>query len=159
MEVDFLQPFLDIEARTALANPGEVAMAQNLGTGIVEGETVEEVFQRCFLGWSASVGRLAFLIETTLVADSDAMGVVAAGVSTHLGFWTAGIDHAILRNVIVVADALEASCLVAGFQCFYWEVLINTCGTAMYHDQIDFSWILHWILWILKGLTEHEFLE
>ena len=26
MEVDFLQPFLDIEARTALANPGEVAM-------------------------------------------------------------------------------------------------------------------------------------
>lgn len=27
MEVDFLQPFLDIEARTALANPGKVAMA------------------------------------------------------------------------------------------------------------------------------------
>ena len=27
MEVDFLQPFLDIKARTALANPGEVAMA------------------------------------------------------------------------------------------------------------------------------------
>ena len=26
MEVDFLQPFLDIEARTALAYPGEVAM-------------------------------------------------------------------------------------------------------------------------------------
>ena len=26
MEVDFLQPFLDIEARTALANPGEVTM-------------------------------------------------------------------------------------------------------------------------------------
>ena len=24
MEVDFLQPFLDIKARTALANPGEV---------------------------------------------------------------------------------------------------------------------------------------
>ena len=27
MEVDFLQPFLDIEAKTALANPGEVTMA------------------------------------------------------------------------------------------------------------------------------------
>ena len=27
MEVYFLQPLLDIEARTALANPGEVAMA------------------------------------------------------------------------------------------------------------------------------------
>ena len=57
MEVDFLQPFLDIEAKTALANPGEVTMAQNLDIGIVEGETVEEVFQRFLLGWSASVGR------------------------------------------------------------------------------------------------------
>ena len=71
-------------------------------------------------------------------------------MSPHLGFWTAGIDHAILRNVIVVADALEASCLVADFQCFYREVLVNTCGTAMYHDQIDFSLILHRILWIIK---------
>ena len=71
-------------------------------------------------------------------------------MSPHLGFWTAGIDHAILRNVVVVADALEASCLVAGFQCFYREVLVDSCGTAMYHDQIDFSWILHRILWILK---------
>ena len=62
MEVDFLQPFLDIEARTVLANPGEVAMAKNLGTGIVEGETVEKVFQRFLLGWSASIGRLAFLV-------------------------------------------------------------------------------------------------
>ena len=61
-------------------------------------------FTQCFLGWSASVGRLAFLVETTLVADSDAVGVVVAGVSTHLVFWTAGIDHAILRNVIVVTD-------------------------------------------------------
>ena len=146
MEVYFLQPFLDIEARTALANPGEVTMAKNLGTGIVEGETVEEVFQRFLLGWSASVGRLAFLVETTLVADSDAVGVVVTGVSTHLGFWTAGIDHAILRNVIVVTDGAETTGLVAGFQGFYREVLVNTCGTAMYHNQIDFSLILHGVV-------------
>ena len=90
-------------------------MAKNLGTGIVEGETVEKVFQRCFLGWSASIGRLAFLVKTTLVADTDAVGVVVAGVSPHLGFWTAWIDHAILRNVIVVTDGVETTGLVAGF--------------------------------------------
>ena len=128
-------------------------MAKNLGTGIVEGETVEEVFQRFLLGWSASIGRLAFLVETTLVADSDAVGVVVAGVSSHLAFGTTGIDHAILRDVVVVADALEASCLVAGFQCFYREVLVNTCGTAMYHNQIDFSLILHGFLWIIKNIS------
>ncbi len=83
--------------------------------GIVEDETVEEVFQRCFLGWRASVGRLSFLVEPTLVADSDAMGVVVAVVSTLLAFWTAGIDHAILRDVIVVTDGVETTGFVAGF--------------------------------------------
>ena len=96
-------------------NPGEVAMAKNLGTGIVEGETVEEVCPRFLLGRGASVGRLAFLGATTFGADSDAVGVVVAGVSTLLAFWTAGIDHAILRNVIVVTDGVETTCLVAGF--------------------------------------------
>ena len=80
------------------------------------------------------------------------MGVVVAGVSPHLGFWTAGIDHAILRNVVVVADALEASCLVAGFQLLYCEILVDSCGTAMYHDQVDFSWIFHCFL-VINDLT------
>ena len=43
------------------------------------------------------------------------MGVVVAGVSPHLAFWTAGIDYAILRNVIVVTDGVETTGLVAGF--------------------------------------------
>lgn len=81
------------------------------------------------------------------------MGVVVAGVSPHLAFWTAGIDHAILRNVIVVTDGAETTCLVAGFQGFYREVLVYTCGTAMYHNQIDFSLILHGFLWIIKNIS------
>ena len=43
------------------------------------------------------------------------MGIVVAGVSALLAFWTAGIDHAILRNVIVVTDGVETTGLVAGF--------------------------------------------
>ena len=72
-------------------------------------------------GWSASIGRLAFLVETTLVADSDAMGVVVAGVSTLLAFWTTWIDHTILRNVIVVTDGVETTGLVAGISGLYWS--------------------------------------
>lgn len=37
VEVDVLEPLLDIEAGTGLLDPGEVAMADNLGIGIVEG--------------------------------------------------------------------------------------------------------------------------
>ena len=55
------------------------------------------------------------LVEATLVADSDAVGIVVAGMSALLAFWTAGIDHAILRNVIVVTDGVETTGLVASF--------------------------------------------
>ena len=37
MEVDFLQPFLDIEAWAGLSDPWQVAMTYDLGIGIVEG--------------------------------------------------------------------------------------------------------------------------
>ena len=98
---------------------------------------------------------LPFSSSPPLVADSDAVGVVVAGVSTHLGFWTAGIDHAILRNVIVVTGGVESTGLVAGFQGFYREVLVYTCGTAMYHNQIDFSLILHGFL-LRSSLKKHH---
>ena len=37
VEVDVLEPLLDIEARAGLLDPGEISMADNLGFGIVEG--------------------------------------------------------------------------------------------------------------------------
>ena len=41
MEVDVFQPFLYIEARTGFLDPREVAMAENLGVGIVDAETLQ----------------------------------------------------------------------------------------------------------------------
>ena len=114
-------------------------MAQYLGIRIVGSQTVEKVFHHLLLFGSAGVGRVPVLVKTSLITDADAVGIVVTGMSAYLVLWTAGIDHAILRNVIVVADALEASCLVAGFQLLYCEILVDSCGTAMYHDQIDFS--------------------
>ena len=143
MEVDFLQPRLDIKARAGFLDPWQVSVTYYLSIGIVEDEAVEEVFQRLLLGRRASVGRLAVLVETALVADADAVGVVETGMCSYLILRAAWVDHAILGNVKVVADGTETTCLVAGFQGFYWEVLIHTSGTAMYHDEVDFSWILH----------------
>lgn len=57
-----------------------------------------------------------FLVKTSLIIDADAVGIVVTGMSAYLVLWTTRIEHAILRDVVVVADALEASCLVAGFQ-------------------------------------------
>lgn len=67
------------------------------------------------------------------------MGVVAEGVGADFRLRTAGVDDAILRDVVVVTDGFEATCLVTGFEGFHREVLVYASGTAMYHNQIDFS--------------------
>ncbi len=121
-------------------------MAQYLGIRIVGSQTVEKFFHHLLLFGSAGVGRVPVLVKTSLITDADAVGIVVTGMSAYLVLWTAGIDHAILRNVIVVADALEASCLVAGFQLLYCEILVDSCGTAVDHNQVDSSWIFHCFL-------------
>ena len=121
-------------------------MAQYLGIRIVDSQTVEKVFHRLLLFGSAGVGRVAVLVKTSLITDADAVGIVVTGMSAYLVLWTTWIEHAILRDVVGLADALEASCLVAGFQLLYREILVDSCGTAMYYNQVDFSWIFHCFL-------------
>ena len=121
-------------------------MAQYLGIRIVDSQTVEKVFHRLLLFGSAGVGRVAVLVKTSLITDADAVGIVVTGMSAYLVLWTTWIEHAILRDVVVVADVLEASCLVAGFQLLYCEILVDSCGTAVDHNQVDFSWIFHCFL-------------
>ena len=64
-------------------------------------------------------------------------------------FGSAGVGRVavlVKTSLITDADALEASCLVAGFQLLYREILVDSCGTAMYYNQVDFSWIFHCFL-------------
>ena len=126
VEVDLFQPCLNIKARTTFANPGEVTVTDDLGFGIVYGKALQKLYHTAVLGFCSSVGRIAFLIETALVTYAYAVGVVMLGMGSYHFLRTARVDFAILRNVIVVADGLEATSLVAGFQSFYREVLIHT---------------------------------
>ena len=139
MEVDRLQPILDIETRTGLLDPWEVSVTENLGFGIVGAEALEKFYHGLLLGWRAGVGGIAVGIETALVANANAVGVVMLGMGAGFALGTAGIDHAVFRDVVVVADGSEATSLVAGFQGFYWEIPGYPCGGTMDYDQIDFS--------------------
>ena len=98
-------------------------MADDLGIGIVCAEALQQLCHASLLGRSAGVGGMAVAVEAALVADADAVGVVAAGVGARHFLGTAGIDFAVFGDVVVVADGLEASRLVAGFEVFYCEVL------------------------------------
>ena len=141
MEVDRLQPILDIETRTGFFDPREVSMTENLGFGIVGAEALEKLYHGLLLGWCACVGRIAVGIEAALVAYADAVGVVMLGMGTGFALRAAGVDYAIFRDVVVVADGAEATSLVAGFQGFYREIPGYPCGGTMDYNQIDFSHI------------------
>ena len=78
----FTPLLLYIEARTILA--GELIMPMNRCLGIFLLQLLYERFQRRLLLRCSGILRLAILGKTTDVAYSDAHGVVALAVSSHL---------------------------------------------------------------------------
>ena len=134
VEFDVFEPFLGVEARALLADAGEVTMTENGGIGVVEAERVEEFLHRYLLGEGTGVGWFAVGIESALIADGDAVGVVVSGVSANLSLWAARVEGTVLGDVVVVADGFETSGEVAGFQVFYREVLGRTGCRAVQYD-------------------------
>lgn len=110
-------------------------MTQNPGTRIAENQTLEESLQRVLLRWGSGIGRVPVLVQSALIAYSDGMSIVVAGMGADLVLRTTGIDNAVLGDVEVITDTGEAASPVACLQIFYREVLGNTGGTAMYHNQ------------------------
>ena len=134
MEVDVFEPLLGVEAWTLLANAGEVTMAEDFCIRVVEAEALEEVLHRYLLGEGTGVGRFAVGIESALIADGDAVGVVVTGVGADLSLWAARVEGTILGDVVVIADGFETSGEVTGFQVFYREVLGHTGCRAVQYD-------------------------
>ena len=103
------KPLLDIETGTLLVNTREISMTQDLGFRIVGTETLQKLSHRRLLRWRTGVGRTGFGIQTTLVTDADAVGIVMTGMSSRLRLRTARINHSVLRDVIVITDVSETT--------------------------------------------------
>ena len=134
MEFDVFEPFLGVEARAFLAHAREVTMAEDFCIRVVEAEAAEEFLHRYLLCEGTGVGWFAVGIESALIADGDAVGVVVSGVGADLSLWAARVEGTILGDVVVVADGFETSGEVAGFQVFYREVLGHTGCRAVQYD-------------------------
>lgn len=109
VEMNVGKPLLDIETWTLLVNAREISMTQDLGFRIVGTETLQKLSHRSLLGWRAGVGRMTIGIQTTLVTDANAVGVVMTGMSARLRLRTARINHSVLRDVIVITDVTETT--------------------------------------------------
>ena len=118
---------------------------------------MEEVLHRTELGRGAGVGWMAVGIETALIADADAVGIVMSGMGADFFLGTARVEVAILRDVIVVTDGAEATSLVAGFESLYREVLRNLGGRTVNDDEIDLSHV-YFILYMIEHRRHSQWL-
>ena len=118
----------------------EFTVAHDLGIGIVDLQGAEQGDEGCPLGRSPGIGFLAFLIETSLVADADAVGIIMTGMHADLVFIT-GLEYlAILLDVVVIADAFAVETgVVTGLEHFNSETLVAAGRRTMNDDKGYFS--------------------
>ena len=111
-----------IEPWTVFVYPGEIAMAEDLGVGIVVQQAAKQGLHGVLLSWGTGIVGFALLIEAAFITDAYRMGVVAAGMSANFFLWATAMYQTVLRDVVVIADALEASAQMAGLEVFQRKV-------------------------------------
>ena len=149
MEINFLEPCLGIKARTLLLDTRQISVAQDGGIRIILSQRIQQLLQRNLLRLGARIRRMTILVQTTLVANANAMLVVVTGMRTHLVLMAARIQSAVLGDVIVVTNLCEATSLVARLQILNAEVLVHTGSAAVHYNQIDSSLTFHFLLLFL----------
>ena len=100
------------EGGTGLVDALELTVADDLGIGIVLLQRTEQREEGLFLSRGAGIGSLAMGIEATLVADTDGVGVVVAGVGTDHLLGATEVELSVAGDVVVVAAALPAASLM-----------------------------------------------
>jgi len=126
-----------IEAGTVLMDLWQVAVAEDQSIGEVGLQTGEHRVQGAFLCRGAGVGVTAFLVQSALVADSNALGIVVSGMGAGYLLALAGVDEPVPGDVVVVTYTVKATGFVAGIEVLFSEILVAACCTAMYDYQIE----------------------
>ena len=114
----------------------EIAVTDDFGIGIVDLQRVEQREESLLLLRGAGVGGLAVGIEASLVADTDGVGVVVAGVCTDHLLGATEVELSVAGDVVVVAAAPPAAGLVHLLEPFHRNMLVRSRGGAVNHNQI-----------------------
>ena len=111
-------------------------MTKDGSIGIVLLQTSEKSNEGLLLFGSTGVGRTAVGVETTLIADADAVLVVMLGMGASEVFMTRLVHLTITGDVIVVGGEAETG-LVAGNEVSDRERSVAARGATVNDDEID----------------------
>ena len=126
----------DIEAGAVLVDTLQLTMSDNLSIRIVLFQRDKQRVKSELLGWGAGVVGAAFLVEATLVADADGVGIIMRGVSADHLLGTTEVQLSVAGDVVVVAAALPAACLVHLVEHLQRQVLVRAARRAVNDNQI-----------------------
>ena len=112
----------------------ELAVAEDAGIWVVAGEIFQQLVEGVLLGLSAGVGRMALLIETSLVDDAKGAPVVAFDMDALDRLGQERDDTAIVTDIVVVGH-LAVFLLSAVDQGFHAEGAVAAVADAV-HDEI-----------------------
>ena len=76
------------------------------------------------------------LVQPTLVADADGMFVITAGMRPLLVERATRVNHAIARNVVVIANVGKAPGTVVTTAVVHGVTTGGACGTTMNYYQV-----------------------
>ena len=115
----------------------EFAVAYDLGIWVVDLQRAEQGDEGGTLGWGSGVGGTAFLVETTLVADANGVGIVVAGMGADHLFGAAEMQLSGTGDVVVVAAAFPAFGLVHLVEHPQCQMLVGAARRAVNDNQIN----------------------
>jgi hypothetical protein len=112
----------------------ELAVTKDASIGVVTGEIFQQLVEGVLLGLSAGVGRMALLIETSLVDDTKGAPVVAFDMDALDALRQEGDDVAVASYVPVVGylAPLLLACINQGLHA---EGAVAAVSYAV-HDEI-----------------------
>ena len=134
--IEIVAVLLTGEAGAGFVDALQFAMSHDLGIGVIDLQGSEQGDEGCTLGRGASVFSTAFLVETTLVADSDGVGIVVSGMGSDHLLGAAEVELTITRNIIVVATTVPAFGTVHIVEHLKRQVLVRAARRTVNYNQI-----------------------
>lgn len=126
--------FRGFEPGAFLDDMREFAVAHDAGVGIFLGQVLQEFVHSMLLGFGTGIGSVAFIVDTSFVADADRAVVIVSGVGATCRLWQQG-NYAAIQTDIIVITYLAEFCLACCNQVLHTEWAVTACGTAMHNQE------------------------
>ena len=125
-------PAASIQTRTLLwSSPRQISVSHDLRFRKENLQIPEKIHESLFLLNRHGVARVAFLIQTSLIADADRASIIRSGMSTNLQQHPMLRHRSILSDIEVIADVIKPTRLMVTSQLFNTIVLIASACRAM----------------------------